>query len=163
EPPMLDLIDGIVERVHAPVLFVCLARPELLERYPAWAASKLHATTTTLPPLSPQDARRISELLMGRGAPESVVDRVCETAEGNRWSLEQLPAMLADRGLVEDGRWVGPGDASIEIPASLQPLLAARLDRLDVTPRLVMERASIEGRRFRITAARALAAKIAPD
>jgi class 3 adenylate cyclase len=163
EPPMLDLIDGVVERVHAPVLFVCLARPELLERCPAWAAAKLHAVTTTLPPLSLEDARRISELLVGRGAPTTVVDQVCETAEGNPLYLEQLTAMLADQGLIEDGRWVGPGDASIEIPASLQTLLAARLDRLDPTPRLVMERASIEGRRFRIAAAQALAAEVAPD
>ena len=34
EQPMLDLIDSVVERVHGPVLVLCLARPELLEAAP---------------------------------------------------------------------------------------------------------------------------------
>jgi class 3 adenylate cyclase/tetratricopeptide (TPR) repeat protein len=163
EPPMLDLTDAVVERMHGPVLFVCLARPELLEQRPTWAAAKPRAITATLPPLSPEVTRRIGELLLGSNAPASVVDRVCETAEGNPLYLEQLTAMLVDQGLLADGRWVGSGDANVEIPASLQALLAARLDRLDRVPRLILERASIEGRRFRIAAARALASEVAPD
>ena len=163
EPPMLDLTDAVVERVHGPVLFLCLARPELLEQRPTWAAGKPRAFTTTLPPLSPEDSRRIGELLLGEDAPASVVDRVCETAEGNPLYLEQLTAMLADQGLLVDGRWLGAGDATVEIPASLQALLAARLDRLDRVPRLILERASIEGRRFRTGALRALASEVGPD
>ena len=162
EPPMLDLADAVVERVHGPVLFVCLARPELLEQRPTWAAGKPRAFTTTLPPLSREDSRRIGELLLGEGAPAALVDRICETAEGNPLYLEQLTAMLADQGLLVDGRWLGAGEATIEIPASLQALLAARLDRLDRVPRLILERASIEGRRFRTGAVRALASEVGP-
>ena len=69
EPPMLDLADAVIERVHGPVLFLCLARPELLEQRPTWAAGKPRAITTTLPPLSPEDARRVAELLLGPQAP----------------------------------------------------------------------------------------------
>jgi tetratricopeptide (TPR) repeat protein len=71
--------------------------------------------------------------------------------------------MLTDQGLLADGCWVGSSDVEVEIPASLQALLAARLDRLDPVPRLVLERASIEGRRFRTAALRALASEVAPD
>jgi class 3 adenylate cyclase len=163
EPPMLDLADAVVERVHGPVLFLCLARPELLEQRPTWAAGKPRAFTTTLPPLSQEDSRRIGELLLGEDAPASLVDRVCETAEGNPLYLEQLTAMLADQGLLVHGRWLGAADATVEIPASLQALLAARLDRLDSVPRLILERASIEGRRFRTGALRALASEVGPD
>src|SRR5207344_3120162 len=119
ETPMLDLADAVVERVHGPVLFLFLARPELLEQRPTWAAGKPRAFTTTLPPLSQEDSRRISELLLGEDAPESLIDRVCETAEGNPLYLEQLTAMLADQGLLVDGRWLGAADATVEIPASL--------------------------------------------
>ena len=157
EPPMLDLADSVVERVHGPVLFLCLARPELLEQCPTWASGKPRAITTTLPPLSMEDARRVAELLLGPQAPGPVVDRVCQTAEGNPLYLEQLTAMLADQGLLADGRWVGSDDADVEIPATLQALLAARLDRLEPMPRLILERASVEGRRFRIAAIGALA------
>ena len=157
EPQMLDLADAVIERVHGPVLFLCLARPELLEQRPSWAAGKPRVLTTTLPPLSPEDARRVAGLLLGPQTPASVVDRVCQAAEGNPLYLEQLTAMLADRGLLVEGRWAGSEDAEVEIPATLQALLAARLDRLEPTPRMVLERASVEGRRFRIAALRALA------
>jgi hypothetical protein len=163
EPPMLDLADAIIERVHGPMLFLCLARPELLEQRPTWAAGKPRAITTTLPPLSPQDARRMAEHLLGQQTPAAVVDRVCRTAEGNPLYLEQLTAMLADRGLLVDGRWVGADDADVEIPTTLQALLASRLDRLDPMPRLLLERASVEGRRFRIAALRALVSEVSPD
>jgi predicted ATPase len=125
EGPMLDLADAVVERLHGSALFLCLARPEFLEQRPTWAAGKPRATTTTLPPLSPEDARRLAEHLLGP-APISVVDRVCETAEGNPLYLEQLTAMLEDQGLLAAGRWVGSDDAAVEIPTTLQALLAAR-------------------------------------
>jgi class 3 adenylate cyclase/tetratricopeptide (TPR) repeat protein len=157
ETPMLDLVDAVIERVHGPVLFLCLARPELLEQRPTWAAGKPRAITTTLPPLSPEDARRVAESLLGAQAPPAVVDRVCQTAEGNPLYLEQLTAMLADQGLLVDGRWAGLDHAAAEIPVTLQALLAARLDRLEPTPRVVLERAAVEGRRFRTAALRALA------
>jgi class 3 adenylate cyclase len=161
EAPMLDLVDAVIGRIHGPVLFLCLARPEFLEQRPTWAAGKLRAITSTLPPLSPEDARRLAEQLLGGKAPAVVVDRVCQIAEGNPLYLEQLTAMLADQGLLVEGRWVGSGE--VEIPATLQALLAARLDRLDPVPRLILERASIEGRRFRITAISALAPDVSPD
>src|SRR5207249_7903837 len=135
EPPMLDLADAVVERVHGPVLFLCLARPELLEQRPSWAAGKPRAVTTTLPPLSPADTRRVAELLLGKEAPPSVVDRVCETAEGNPLYLQQLAAMLADQGLLANGAWMGSDDADVEIPDTLQALVAARLDRRAPVPR----------------------------
>jgi class 3 adenylate cyclase len=163
EPPMLDLADAVVERVHGRVLFLCLARPELLEQRPSWAAGKPRAVTTTLPPLSPTDTRRVAELLLGDKTPPSVVDRVCETAEGNPLYLEQLAAMLEDQGLLVGGAWVGSEDAALEIPETLQALVAARLDRLDPVPRLILERASVEGRRFRAAAVRALAPEVQAD
>ena len=163
EAPMLDLADAVVERVHGAVLVLCLARPELLEQRPTWAVGKPRTITSTLPALSPDDARRVAEHLLGRQAPAPVVDRVCETAEGNPLYLEQLTAMLADQGLLVDGRWTGSDDTDVETPATLQALLASRLDRLDSVPRLILERASVEGRRFRTAALRALAPEVRPD
>ena len=162
EPPMLDLADAVADRVHGPVLFLCLARPEFLEQRPSWAAGKPRAITTTLPSLSRSDTRRFAGILLGERAPASVVDRVCERAEGNPFYLEQLTAMLADKGLLVDGLWTGPADADVEIPGTLQALLAARLDRLDPVPRLLLERASVEGRRFRVAAVGALAPEVRP-
>ncbi len=161
EGPMLDLADTVAERIHGPVLFLCLARPEFLEHRPTWAAGKPRTITTTLPPLPPEEARRMAEHLLG-SAPDRVVDHVCESADGNPLYLEQLTATLEDQGLLADGTWLGSEETTVEIPPTLQALLTARLDRLEPTPRLVLERASIEGRRFRIAALRALAPEV-PD
>jgi len=128
-----------------------------------WAAGKPRAVTTTLPPLASADTRRIAELLLGAETPSFVVDRVCETAEGNPLYVEQLTAMLADQGLLVDGVWTGSDHAEIEIPETLQALVAARLDSLDPVPRLILERASVEGRRFRGAAVRALAPDVRHD
>ena len=162
ETPMLDLVDAVVDRLHAPVLMLCLARPELLEQRPTWAAGKPRAFTATLPPLSADETQRIAEILLGSQTPRSVVERICGTAEGNPLFVEQFAAMLADQGLLVEGRWMGADDVEVEIPTSLQALLAARLDRLDPVARLVLERASIEGRRFRIASLQALAPEVSP-
>ena len=55
---------------------------------------------------------------------------------------EQLAAMLTDRGSLVDGRWRGGSDGEIEIPATVQALLWARLDALDASSRAVVDRAS---------------------
>ena len=155
EGPMLDLVDAAVERFHGPAVVMCLARPELLEQRPTWASGKSRSITTTLPPLTAGDARRLAEHHLG-GAPAAVIDRVCETVEGNPLFLEHVTAMLGDRGLVAGDRWVGGANVDVEIPTTVQALLASRLDRLDPIPRLVLERASIEGRRFRTEVVRSL-------
>ncbi len=164
EPPMLDLLDAVVERFHGPALFLCLARPELLEQRPLWAAGKPRAATATLSPLATRDAYRLADVLLGAGTPASVVDRICATAEGNPLYLEQLTAMLVDKGFIENARWVGGADGTdLQIPATLQALLAARLDRLDSTTRQVVECASVEGRRFRTATLRVLAPEVSGD
>jgi predicted ATPase len=71
EAPMLDLADAVIGRIHGPVLFLCLARPEFLEERPTWAAGKLRAITSTLPPLLPEDARQLAEQLLGGKRPHS--------------------------------------------------------------------------------------------
>ena len=155
EEPMLDIVESVVDRFHGPLLVLCLARPEFLDRRPTWAAGKTRTVTTTLPPLDQSDTRRLAEALLAE-APDAVVERVCETAEGNPLFLEQLAAMLGDRGSLVEGRWRGASDGAVEIPTTVQALLAARVDDLDPATRTILERASVEGRRFRVAAVRAL-------
>ena len=162
EEPMLDIVESVVDRFHGPLLMLCLARPEFLDRRPTWAAGKPRAVTTTLPPLGPSDTRRLADALLA-DAPESVIDRVCETAEGNPLFLEQLAAMLNDRGSLVEGRWRGGGDGEVEIPSTVHALLAARVDDLDPSARTILEHASIEGRRFRAAGVRALVGDIVDE
>ncbi len=141
EPTFLDLIEYLVRWSRdAPILFVCLARPELLDKHPTWLAVKPNATSIMLEPLSEEEAESLLERLRGNAelGPE-VLERITQAAEGNPLFVEQMLAMMTE----EDGAF----DATA-IPPSIHALLAARLDRLPPEERAVLERASVIGKEF---------------
>ncbi len=63
---LLDFIDGLVDWVdNVPLLVVCTARPELLERRPGWGGGKRNAATVSLVPLGDDDTARLVLALLG--------------------------------------------------------------------------------------------------
>src|SRR6478736_3820809 len=93
EPTLLDLIEHVSRWSRdAPILLLCVARPELLEEQPWW-----EGTLVRLEPLSSGEATQLLEALDGRAllSPE-LRARVTEVAQGNPLYTEQLVAMLAD-------------------------------------------------------------------
>jgi class 3 adenylate cyclase len=68
EPTFLELIDYLAGQSRdAPVLLLCVARPELFDSHPGWGGGKRHAATTSLDPLREDDSRRLIANLLGRG------------------------------------------------------------------------------------------------
>ena len=65
---LLDFVDYLVDwATGVPLLVVCTARPELLERRAGWGGGKTNASTISLSPLSETDtARLVGELLRRR-------------------------------------------------------------------------------------------------
>jgi len=136
EATLLDLIEYVSAFASdAPLLLICLARPDLFELRPAWATSKPNATLVTLEPLAASQTETLVDEL--RDVPEQTKARIVGAAEGNPLFVEQLVAMQA-----------GSGEDELVIPPTIQALLAARIDRLEPKERAVIERASIEGRTF---------------
>ena len=153
EPTFLDLIEHVADWSRdAPILLVCLARPELLDARTAWGGGKLNATAVFLAPLTGAESERLIDNLLGRAELEqSARERVAQAAEGNPLFVEEMLAMLIDEGLLErrNGGWAPTGDLSqIAVPPTIHALLAARLDRLEHEQRAVIERASVEGKVF---------------
>jgi hypothetical protein len=133
EPTMLDLIEHLRAWTRgAPVLLVCLARPELLSTRPAWGGELLR-----LDVLSAAECDQLIDLLVeGVEVGAATRDRIREVADGNPLFVEQLLAMLT-----------GGGDPD-EVPGTIRALLAARLDALPEDERDVLERASVVGLEF---------------
>ncbi len=153
EPTLLDLLEAVADLARgSPILFVCPARPELLDDRPAWGGGKLNATTILLEPLPQGPAFALIDALVPGGAlPPAVRARIAEAAEGNPLFVEEFIGMLIDDGaLVADaGGWTAARDlTSIAVPPTIAALLAARLDRLAPAERAVAERASVAGRTF---------------
>ena len=66
EPLFLDLIEHIADWSRdAPILLLCIARPELLELRPGWGGGKLNATTILLEALSGEDCELLISRLSG--------------------------------------------------------------------------------------------------
>ncbi len=158
--PLLDLIEHIADLSRdAPILLLCLARPDLLEIRPGWAGGKLNATTLLLEALPADAAEALIERLLGAGVPEPIRRRIIEAAEGNPLFVEEYAGMLQDE---EWDRRGAPGRRAMgmppvaSVPPTIQALLAARLDRLPAAERAVAGRASIVGRVFEAGAVVAL-------
>jgi class 3 adenylate cyclase len=164
EPTLLDLIEYIVDWAReTPVLVLSTARPELLDDRPDWGGGKAHATSILLEPLSAADSELLVDSLLGGVLPDSARERIASAAEGNPFFVEEMLAMLVDDGLLrkEDDLWVVTADVSdVGVPATVQTLIAARLDRLGRDERTVISRGSVEGTLFHVRSVAALAPEV---
>src|SRR6266511_2891267 len=153
DPTFLDLVDHVSDLSRdAPILLVCLARPDLLDQRPGWGGGKLNATSVLLEPLAEEDCERLISSFLGQSELEQEArSRILEAAEGNPLFVEEMLEMLIDDGLLErnNGSWVASRDLSeVAVPPTIQALLAARLDRLSDEERAVAQRGAVEGKVF---------------
>jgi class 3 adenylate cyclase len=147
EDALLELLAALPAHVgNAPLFILCLARPELRDEHPQWEA------TVRLQPLERNDSSALVEQLLGHASlPAGLAERISSAAAGNPLFVEELVGMLIDDGLLErrNGSWAAdPGLAGFSIPPTLRELLGARLDRMPVGERAVLERGAVEGQVF---------------
>jgi predicted ATPase len=114
EPTFVELVDYLAEHSRdAPILLLCLARPEVFDSHPHWGGGKLNAGSMKLEPLNDDDCRRLIANRARQGSlPERVERRIAEAADGNALFAEELLAMLVDRKLLvwDEERWVVADD-----------------------------------------------------
>jgi class 3 adenylate cyclase/tetratricopeptide (TPR) repeat protein len=168
EPPVIGLLEQLAERsVDAPLLLVCVARPEFLEAHPGWGAGKPNASTITLDPLNPAETGTlISSLLDIEALPARLRAQIIERSAGTPLFCEEFIRMLIDEGqLVRDGtRWRAvTSGGTIRVPESVQAVLAARLDGLPESERTLLQAASVVGERFGVAQVRELLSGSDPE
>jgi class 3 adenylate cyclase len=147
EPPMLDLIEHIADWSRdVPILLLCIARPELLDRRPGWGGGKLNATSVLLEPLVSAEAEQFADLLLAGLSLDAETRRhILAIAEGNPLFLEEMAALARE------------ADGAVRVPPTIRALLQARLDLLNGTERTVIERGAVEGKVFHRGSVTALA------
>src|SRR5919202_1976210 len=134
---MLDAIEHLAQWVHAPLMLVSLARDELLERRPAWAAGRHDATRLFLEPLADQDVRELVSALLPRGE-ESVASMIAERSGGNPLFAEEMVRRISEEGTMD----------AVRLPDTVQAVLAARLDALAPFERRLVQQAAVVGQTF---------------
>ena len=133
---------------QTPSLVLVTYRPEYrgaLTRIPG-------AQTIGLRPLNnAQSSKLTTELLGGDPSVEGLAERVAARAAGNPFFAEEIVRDLAERGVL-DGR---PGDyrlhgevGDVDVPATLQATIGARIDRLDPPAKNTLHAAAVIGSRF---------------
>ena len=149
---LLDFVDYVLATARAPVFVLALARPELLMRRP-----ELGGRRTTVLRLDPLDDTAMAALVDGLvvGLPDDTRRALVSRAEGVPLFAVETVRALIDRDMVlpRGGRYVPSDEVTLDLnaigaPASLQALVAARLDALTVDERRVVSDASVLGMSF---------------
>jgi class 3 adenylate cyclase/tetratricopeptide (TPR) repeat protein len=134
---LLDFVDYLAEWAsQVPLFLLGSARPELLDRRPAWRAAKPNVTTISLSPLSDSETGLLVDAVLGstQGLPGR--SAVIDLAAGNPLFAEQFAYMLRERG-DESG-----------LPDSVHGVIAARIDALPWEAKTVLQDAAVIGRVF---------------
>jgi DNA-binding SARP family transcriptional activator/tetratricopeptide (TPR) repeat protein len=140
EETMLDLIEYVAETAcDAPILLLCLTRPELLERRPQWGSGPRAAAIALEPLTTTETGALAASLTRDAATPNAIRAQVVDASQGNPLFAEQLAAMLTASS------W--PGDEP-PLPATVEALIAARLQLLGPAERITLEYASAVGERF---------------
>ena len=135
EDTFLDLVENLaLLSTGAPILLLCLARPELVERRPAWPVA------LRLEPLPDEDV----DELIPVSVPDELRGRISRAAGGNPLFVGEMVAIAGETA----------GD--VVVPPTLTALLQARLDGLEPAERSVLQRGAVEGEVFHRGAVQAM-------
>jgi class 3 adenylate cyclase len=144
-----DLLGQIAAAVRdTRTLLLANFRPEYR---PAWIGGS-HYHQCALPPLGDQASRELlRDLLGGDGSLGDLAEHIREHTRGNPFFTEEVV-----QALVAAGRLVGVRGAyrltappeTLALPATVQALLAARIDRLGEETKHVLQAAAVIGQQF---------------
>jgi tetratricopeptide (TPR) repeat protein len=144
ESTFLDLVEHVADVSRgAPILLLCMARPELLDVRPAWGGGKHNATSVLLEPLPAEETGALASTLLA-DADATLSARIATAAAGNPLFVEEMVELARESG------------GEVAVPPTIHALLAARLDSLPREERVVLECGSVEGEVFHRGAVTAL-------
>ncbi|HET7235777.1 MAG TPA: AAA family ATPase [Actinomycetota bacterium] len=149
---LIDFVEHVADWAQGPIMLLATARPELFETRPTWGGGKRNAASIYLDPLSEAEGEEmLDDLLPGRITPE-LKHTIVERSEGNPLYVEEIVRKLIDDGVIratEASRWeVARPVEEVELPRSVQGLIAARLDGLPEDEKVILQDASVVGRVF---------------
>jgi class 3 adenylate cyclase/tetratricopeptide (TPR) repeat protein len=154
----VELVESLLRlAAEQPILFLNVFRPgfeDTSDRVVASAREHLpeRLFEVSLEPLGAEAARTlVKNLFRGGDVPQTTRAAIEERAQGNPFYIEEVVRNLVDAGAVElrGGRFYATEKlASATIPHTVQEAVMARVDRLDLRPKSVLQAASVIGGSF---------------
>jgi class 3 adenylate cyclase/tetratricopeptide (TPR) repeat protein len=137
---LLDLIEQLVrEARRLPLMVVCVARWDFLEQRPNWAGGLADAATLWVEPLAEEHAVRLA--MEAGDLDRAIAERVAEHAGGNPFFIIEITGMM--RREERDLPPRGAAPSARLLPATVQAVVAARIDQLSPGGRDLVRRASV--------------------
>jgi adenylate cyclase len=149
----LEALRFLMDRLERTRLMLLFTHRPMLE-LDQFGSGRISHTTLRLLPLGDADGQRLLAAYFSHGwsePPGNLFSRILERASGNPLFFEEIIRGLIEAGALErDGsRWrIKSDEAAADIPASIQALLLARLDRLPHEVRRLAQEAAVIGPRF---------------
>jgi class 3 adenylate cyclase/tetratricopeptide (TPR) repeat protein len=133
---------------NTPILLILLYRPEYTHRW----GNKSYYSTIRVDQLSLSTSSELVQSILSEGeiVPE-LRDFILGKAAGNPLFMEELTHSLLENGSIEkkEDRYIlSKKLTAIQVPDTIQGIIAARIDRLDESPKRVLHLASVIGREF---------------
>jgi class 3 adenylate cyclase/tetratricopeptide (TPR) repeat protein len=134
DPTSQEYLAELVERLPGlPLLLLVTFRPGYR---PPWM-DKSYATQLALSRLGPEDSQQVVQAVLPRAQlPDGVLQDILAKADGNPLFLEELAWAVREHGNLH----LPP-----EIPATVQAVLAARIDRLPLGAKQLLQTAAVIG------------------
>jgi len=140
DPLLLDLLEQLVKEARKVALMViCVARWDFLEDRPSWAGGIADAVTLWVERLAPPHATQLA--IEAGGLDRDDAERVASHAGGNPLFIVEITGML-----LRAERELSPtmiGTSGRLLPATVQAVIAARIDQLSPQARELVRRASV--------------------
>ena len=144
----------------ARVLMLVNYRPEFIHNW----GNKTYYTQLRLDPLGAESAEEMLDALLGTDAQLAALKKlVAEKTEGNPFFMEEIVQSLFEQGaLLRSGTVkLAKSLSSIQIPPTVQAVLASRIDRLPPREKDLLNTLAVIGKEFRFELVRQIAGK--PD
>ena len=144
-----EFLDYLIDWLaNTPILLILLYRPEYTHRW----ASKSYYTNLGLDQLTVPASAELVQSILGEGeiVPELKTLILGKTA-GNPLFLEELTQTLLENGSIQKtgNKYVlSKKGLDLQVPDSIQGIIAARMDRLEENLKRIMQVASVIGREF---------------
>jgi len=149
----LEALRFLMDRLERRRLMLLFTHRPMLE-IDQFDSSRISHTALRLAPLGAADGQKLVAALFGpgwSGSSGNLFNRILDRASGNPLFIEEIIRGLIEAGVLErDGsHWrIRSDDAAADIPASIQALLLARVDRLPHEVRSLAQEAAVIGARF---------------
>jgi len=137
QPRLLEVVVELLTALESrPALTLITARPELVERDQGW---RERGELLLLPPLSAEDTDELVGSVLTDAHPGFDRPALLQRAGGNPLFAVEFARMVGERG---------DRDAGADVPSTVRAVIAARLDRLPVDLRKLMQEAAVVGLEF---------------